>query len=96
MLGGIDHLVLNHAFITDMTKWTHSPENVTLFKRAMDVNVNSFIEMTSLAWTQLNERNGTLTVISSIAGNLEDSKSLFVSNHYLYLQGSMNILRKRN
>jgi len=68
-LGGLDHLILNHA-IFDIKWWTGAPENLTLLHNFMDVNFMSFVDLTSRSLPMLTESKGNIGVVTSAAGKI--------------------------
>ncbi|XP_072043065.1 hydroxysteroid 11-beta-dehydrogenase 1-like protein B [Amphiura filiformis] len=67
-LGGIDHLILNHVASTSYYKlWTGDMEQLQNF---IDVNFRSYVSVATYATPMLNESNGSMAVVSSVAGKV--------------------------
>jgi len=70
-LGGLDHLILNHA-IFDFKWWTGAPENLTTLHNYMDINFMSFVDLTSRSLPMLTESKGNIGVVTSVAGKVSN------------------------
>lgn len=69
-MGGLDHLILNHIFDSPVGAWVGNGENITVIEKMLDINVLSYIHLSSLARPHLERSHGTVTIISSIAGRM--------------------------
>ncbi|PVD36218.1 hypothetical protein C0Q70_03194 [Pomacea canaliculata] len=69
-LGGLDILVLNHIIPHNLGPWTSSAQNLTLLQRLLVVNLQSYVHLTSHALPHLTESNGSIIVMSSLAGKV--------------------------
>lgn len=69
-LGGLDILVLNHIYGHSLAPWLGSAPNLTLLHTLVDVNLRSYIHLTSHAMAQLVQNRGSIIVMSSLAGKV--------------------------
>ncbi|CAH1784161.1 unnamed protein product [Owenia fusiformis] len=69
-LGGLDYVILNHAFIHDLFPWTGSDEDFDLLQRVYQINFLSHVKMAARSMTSLKQSHGRLIVISSLGGKL--------------------------
>ena len=67
-LGGIDYLVLNHIIIIPLGMWKGSTDNLTKMDKIVDVNYKSYVHLTSHALPLLEKSQGSIVVVSSLAG----------------------------
>ena len=67
-LGGIDYLVLNHIIYVDLGPWLSTGENITMLEKVMNVNFVAYARLVSSAMKLLQSSNGSIVIISSIAG----------------------------
>lgn len=65
LAGGLDMLILNHITQTSMTLFD---EDVHAVRRVMEVNFLSYVVLTTAALPMLKQSNGSIAVISSLAG----------------------------
>ena len=68
MLGGIDYLVLNHIITVPLGEWKGSPYDLHLMQQIFDVNFKAYVHLASHALPALERSNGTIIVMSSVAG----------------------------
>ncbi|GAB6022050.1 hypothetical protein CHUAL_006196 [Chamberlinius hualienensis] len=66
VLGGLDVLILNHGLI-NFNVWSKNPDR-SLLEYMMNVNFMSFVDVTSMLLDRLKENDGSIGVVSSIAG----------------------------
>ena len=69
VLGGLDHLLLNHAMLGFRWHWENSQVNLTSFELEMRVNTLSFVHLATHAFPLLESFKGSIGVVSSVAGN---------------------------
>ncbi|KAH9508509.1 hypothetical protein Btru_055385 [Bulinus truncatus] len=69
-MGGLDLLVLNHITSQSIAPFLGTPENITAFDKVIDVNLRSYVYLTSYALPQLVVNRGGLVVISSLLGRV--------------------------
>ena len=67
-LGGVDILVLNHILPIPLGMFDGSPQNLSLTDAVLDVNFKAYVHLTSHALPHLVAANGSLVVVSSLAG----------------------------
>jgi len=92
-LGGLDHLILNHA-LQEFHPWTGAPENLTTVRKYLDMNFLTFVELTSLTSDMLSASNGSIGVVSSIAGKFGIAGMVpFVTSEFA-LHGFFSALRQ--
>jgi NAD(P)-dependent dehydrogenase (short-subunit alcohol dehydrogenase family) len=70
-LGGVDILVLNHAFQPKPGSWNSTTEYISLVEYAMNVNYFAYVRVASAAMDSLRRSHGRLVVVSSVAGSLQ-------------------------
>ena len=71
-LGGLDTIILNHAYFGTFTVWTGSKEDLEMFETSTDVNYNSYVYLMSYALPHLEKSlYGRIGIIGSIAGTTE-------------------------
>lgn len=67
-MGGIDILILNHILPIPLGMWEGSPQNLTITDKIVDVNFKAYVHLTSHALPHLVASNGSVIVVSSLAG----------------------------
>ncbi|XP_027727412.1 corticosteroid 11-beta-dehydrogenase isozyme 1 isoform X1 [Vombatus ursinus] len=67
LMGGLDMLILNHIAPLNLRFFNG---DVASFQKSMDVNFFSYVTMTSAALPMLKDTNGSIVVVSSIAGKI--------------------------
>lgn len=67
-MGGIDILILNHILPIPLGMWEGSPQNLTITDKIVDVNFKAYVHLTSHALPHLVASNGSIIVVSSLAG----------------------------
>lgn len=93
-LGSIDYLVLNHIVLTYMGQWLGSRENFTGLSNTVDVNFLSYAHLASHAIQPLQKTNGSIIVISSVAGRVAQPYSISYSASKFALDGFFSGLRQ--
>ena len=69
-MGGLDHLMLNHALIVPPGYWNSTAEELDRLTYVMETNFLSFVHLVSNAMPHLAESRGNIGVVSSIGGKL--------------------------
>ena len=69
-LGRLDVLVLNHITLLDLGYWDGSRHNLSLIDRVLKVNFESYVYLASHSLPHLEASNGSIVVVSSLAGEL--------------------------
>ncbi|KAK7489973.1 hypothetical protein BaRGS_00018838 [Batillaria attramentaria] len=92
-LGGLDILVLNHIRAHALSPWTGSHDNLTLLQNILDVNLRSYIHLSSHAMPHLQQRHGSVIVMSSLAGKVGIPYVAAYSSSKFALNGFFSALR---
>ncbi|KAF5893746.1 hydroxysteroid 11-beta-dehydrogenase 1-like protein, partial [Clarias magur] len=66
-LNGLDYMVLNHVGATSFSMWDSDVEHI---RWLMQVNFLSYVKMTVKALPALEKTNGSIMVVSSMAGKI--------------------------
>ncbi|XP_056003922.1 hydroxysteroid 11-beta-dehydrogenase 1-like protein [Ostrea edulis] len=93
-LGGIDILVLNHILPIPLGLWEGTPQNLTLTDKIIDVNFKAYIYLTSHALPHLTVTNGSIIVVSSLAGKIGQPFTAVYSATKFALDGFFGGLRQ--
>lgn len=93
-LGGIDYLVLNHIIIIPLGMWIGSTDNLTRMDKIVDVNYKSYVHLTSHALPLLEKSQGSIVVVSSLAGKVAQPFSGVYSSTKFALDGFFGSLRQ--
>lgn len=93
-LGNIDYLVLNHIVLTYMGLWLGSKENFTGLSKTVDVNFLSYAHLASHAIEPLQKTNGSIIVVSSLAGKTAQPYTIGYSASKFALDGFFSGLRQ--
>lgn len=93
-LGGIDYLVLNHIIIIPLGMWKGSTDNLTKMDKIVDVNYKSYVHLTSHALPLLEKSQGSIVVVSSLAGKVAQPFSGVYSSTKFALDGFFGSLRQ--
>lgn len=91
LMGGLDMLILNHITQTSMTLFD---EDVHAVRRVMEVNFLSYVVLTTAALPMLKQSNGSIAVISSLAGKMTLPLIASYSASKFALDGFFSTLRK--
>ena len=67
-IGGLDHLMLNHAILTKPEYWESADEDLQMIERVVRVNFMSFVYLASHAMPYLVKSQGSIGVASSVSG----------------------------
>jgi len=93
ILGGLDHVVLNHAAFGTYDTWEGTAENMTSLTDIMTINFIAYAHLASLAMPHLTLSNGNIGAVSSVAGKMPNGYVLpYVSSKHA-LQGFFESLR---
>ncbi|KAK1157121.1 hydroxysteroid 11-beta-dehydrogenase 1-like protein [Acipenser oxyrinchus oxyrinchus] len=90
-LGGLDYLVLNHIGPSPFQMWNGDVDHA---RWLMQVNYLSYIEMTNSAMPFLKQSNGSIVVVSSIAGMIPTPFTAPYSATKFALNGFFGTLRQ--
>uniref|UniRef100_A0A8C0X0G2 Corticosteroid 11-beta-dehydrogenase isozyme 1 n=1 Tax=Castor canadensis TaxID=51338 RepID=A0A8C0X0G2_CASCN len=78
LMGGLDMLILNHITNSSLTPFR---DDIPLVRRNMEVNFLSYVALTVAALPMLKQSNGSIAVISSMAGECDrDQGSTSINN----------------
>ncbi|XP_020654733.3 hydroxysteroid 11-beta-dehydrogenase 1-like protein B [Pogona vitticeps] len=91
LLGGLDHLVLNH--VGGAVSFGPFKGDMKAMMNSLTVNFLSYIELTISALEMLQESHGTIIVISSVAGRMPSPFSVWYSASKFALEGFYSSLR---
>ena len=78
-MGGLDHLILNHAMQGPRGHWKNSQANLTFFELEMRVNTFAFVHLVTHAFPLLESSKGSIGIVSSIIGKYQTESSRFHS-----------------
>lgn len=67
LMGGLDMLILNHVFHTPLTFFRG---DINTVRKTMEINFHSFVGLSVAALPMLKKSNGSVAVISSMAGKI--------------------------
>ncbi|KAM9004074.1 corticosteroid 11-beta-dehydrogenase isozyme 1 [Sarcophilus harrisii] len=67
LMGGLDMLILNHI---EHSSLDYFNGDIARLRKSMDINFFSYITMTSAALPMLKHTNGSIVVVSSVAGKI--------------------------
>jgi len=93
LLGGLDHLILNHAFY-DMHWWTGSAENMTTLRKYLDINFLAYVDLTSKALPMLMVSKGNIGVVSSVLGKIGSVEFVPYATTKFAIQGFFSSYRQ--
>lgn len=93
LLGGLDMLILNHITQTSMSLFH---EDVHSVRRVMEVNFLSYVVMSTAALPMLKQSNGSIAVVSSIAGKMTQPLIASYSASKFALDGFFSTIRKEH
>ncbi|XP_078330258.1 hydroxysteroid 11-beta-dehydrogenase 1-like protein [Crassostrea virginica] len=93
-LGGVDILVLNHILPIPLGMFDGSPQNLSLTDAVLDVNFKAYVHLTSHALPHLVAANGSLVVVSSLAGKIGQPFTTTYSATKFALDGFFGSLRQ--
>lgn len=93
LLGGLDMLILNHITQTSMSLFH---EDVHTVRRVMEVNFLSYVVLSTAALPMLKQSNGSIAVVSSIAGKMTQPLIASYSASKFALDGFFSTIRKEH
>ncbi|XP_045180991.2 hydroxysteroid 11-beta-dehydrogenase 1-like protein [Mercenaria mercenaria] len=93
-LGGLDVLVLNHIIYFPLGVWKGSKENLTSVNKVMTVNFESYVHLASYSLPHLEKSNGSVIVLSSVAGIIGQPYIALYSSSKFALDGFFSSLRQ--
>ncbi|XP_004862093.1 corticosteroid 11-beta-dehydrogenase isozyme 1 isoform X2 [Heterocephalus glaber] len=91
LMGGLDMLILNHVFYSPMTFFNRDTDMV---RRSMEVNFHSFVVLSAAALPMLKQSNGSIGVVSSVAGKIPHPLIAPYSASKFALDGFFSSIRK--
>lgn len=91
LMGGLDMLILNHITATSMSLFHDDVHSV---RRVMEVNFLSYVVLTTTALPMLKQSNGSIAVISSLAGKMSLPLIASYSASKFALDGFFSAIRK--
>lgn len=93
LMGGLDMLILNHITQTSMTLFN---EDIHSVRKVMEVNFLSYVVLTTAALPMLKQSNGSIAVISSLAGKMTLPLIASYSASKFALDGFFSAIRKEH
>ncbi|XP_036058282.1 corticosteroid 11-beta-dehydrogenase isozyme 1 [Onychomys torridus] len=93
LMGGLDMLILNHITYTSMT-FFHN--DIHSLRRIMEVNFISYVVLSGAALPMLKQSNGSIVVISSMAGKMAQPMLAPYSASKFALDGFFSTIRKEH
>uniref|UniRef100_A0A250XXT7 11-beta-hydroxysteroid dehydrogenase 1 n=1 Tax=Castor canadensis TaxID=51338 RepID=A0A250XXT7_CASCN len=91
LMGGLDMLILNHITNSSLTPFR---DDIPLVRRNMEVNFLSYVALTVAALPMLKQSNGSIAVISSMAGKIAHPLIAPYSASKFALDGFFSSIRK--
>ncbi|XP_052056664.1 11-beta-hydroxysteroid dehydrogenase 1 [Apodemus sylvaticus] len=93
LMGGLDMLILNHITSTSMSLFH---EDVHSVRRVMEVNFLSYVVLSTAALPMLKQSNGSIAVVSSLAGKMTQPLIASYSASKFALDGFFSTIRKEH
>lgn len=93
LMGGLDMLILNHITQASLS-FFH--DDVHSLRRIMEVNFLSYVVLSTAALPMLKESNGSIAVISSLAGKMTQPMIASYSASKFALDGFFSTIRKEH
>uniref|UniRef100_A0A8C8ZYQ2 11-beta-hydroxysteroid dehydrogenase 1 n=1 Tax=Prolemur simus TaxID=1328070 RepID=A0A8C8ZYQ2_PROSS len=93
LLGGLDMLILNHITNTSLNLFH---DDIPHVRKSMEVNFLSYVVLSAAALPMLKQSNGSIAVISSIAGKMAHPLVASYSASKFALDGFFSSLRKEH
>ncbi|XP_015862098.1 11-beta-hydroxysteroid dehydrogenase 1 [Peromyscus maniculatus bairdii] len=93
LMGGLDMLILNHITYTPMT-FFHN--DIHSLRKIMEVNFISYVVLSVAALPMLKQSNGSIVVISSVAGKMAQPMLAPYSASKFALDGFFSTVRKEH
>lgn len=93
LMGGLDMLILNHITQSSLS-FFH--DDVHSLRRIMEVNFLSYVVLSTAALPMLKESNGSIAVISSLAGKMTQPMIASYSASKFALDGFFSTIRKEH
>lgn len=91
IMGGLDMLILNHITNTPVKLFTG---DIHLVRKSMEVNYLSYVVMSMAAFPMLKKSNGSIVVVSSMAGKIANPLLAPYSASKFALDGFFSSIRK--
>jgi len=92
-LGGLDHLILNHALLVQGW-WLGTPGNVSTLETTFKVNYMSYVDMASKTLDMLTSSRGNIGIVSSGFGEFGTPRTTVYSSCKFALHGFFSALRQ--
>ncbi|KAM6217377.1 11-beta-hydroxysteroid dehydrogenase 1 [Rhynchocyon petersi] len=91
LMGGLDMLILNHITKTSMNLFNNDIHQV---RKSMEVNFLSYVVLSTAALPMLRQSNGSIVVVSSLAGKIASPLVASYSASKFALDGFFSSIRK--
>uniref|UniRef100_A0A8C2RSR6 11-beta-hydroxysteroid dehydrogenase 1 n=1 Tax=Capra hircus TaxID=9925 RepID=A0A8C2RSR6_CAPHI len=85
LVGGLDMLILNHINYTPLRVFSN---DIHLLRRSLEVNLLSYVVLSTAALPMLKQTNGSIVVVSSVAGKIACPLAAAYSASKFALDGS--------
>jgi len=92
-LGGLDHLILNHAVLVK-DWWKGSKQNMTTLLNVLNLNFVSYVDLASQTLPMLSKSRGSIGVLSSTAGKIPLGHYTYYGTSKFAVQGFFAALRQ--
>jgi len=93
-LGGLDVIILNHAYIPKWEQFTSSQHSLNVIERTMRVNVLGSVSVMAHAIPHLTKTQGAIGVVSSVAGKIPSPYMASYAASKFALDGFFGSLRE--
>ncbi|KAL6085091.1 hypothetical protein STEG23_008185 [Scotinomys teguina] len=93
LMGGLDMLILNHITYTPLT-FFHN--DIHSLRKIMEVNFISYVILSAAALPMLKQSNGSIVVVSSVAGKMAQPMVAPYSASKFALDGFFSTIRKEH
>ncbi|XDB58842.1 PREDICTED: corticosteroid 11-beta-dehydrogenase isozyme 1 isoform X1 [Capra hircus] len=90
LVGGLDMLILNHINYTPLRVFSN---DIHLLRRSLEVNLLSYVVLSTAALPMLKQTNGSIVVVSSVAGKIACPLAAAYSASKFALDGFFSSLR---
>ncbi|XP_036127969.1 corticosteroid 11-beta-dehydrogenase isozyme 1 [Molossus molossus] len=91
IMGGIDMLILNHIISTPMQPFAG---DIHFVRKSMEINYISYVVLSTAALPMLKQSNGSIVVVSSMAGKMASPLIASYSASKFALDGFFSSIRK--
>ncbi|XP_012870654.1 PREDICTED: corticosteroid 11-beta-dehydrogenase isozyme 1 [Dipodomys ordii] len=93
LLGGLDMLILNHITNSSLSPFH---DDIHYVRKSMEVNFFSYVVLTVAALPMLKQSNGSIAVVSSMAGKISQPLIAAYSASKFALDGFFSSIRKEH